>query len=157
MNPDYEKRLELEIDRELKRLPEVAAPPTLGSRVFRALEARASLPWCRQSWQMWPLALQTASMGIMLALFAGLCFGGWELSHAQSVAAGAHKLGGWLAEASALWNSLNAVLGALVLVAKHLGTGFIIGCLVAVSFGYALCMGIGTVYVRLAVASRVNS
>ena len=154
MNAEYEKQLETAIDRELKALPELAAPRTLGPRVMRALEARANRPWYRQSWQMWPQALQTASLAVLLALFAGLCFGGFEFSHARSVAAEAHKLNGWFAGVNVLWSSLNAVLGALVLVVKHLGTGFMIGCLVAVGFGYALCMGIGTVYVRLAFARR---
>ncbi len=35
-----------------------------------------------------------------------------------------------------------------------LGTGFLIGCGVALALGYATCLGLGTVYVRLGFARR---
>jgi hypothetical protein len=39
-------------------------------------------------------------------------------------------------------------------VVKKLGTGFIVTCLVAAGIGYAMCVGLGTVYFRLAFAKR---
>src|SRR5258705_4824538 len=86
MNLEYEKRLENEIHRELKKLPELIAPRTLISRVMAAIEARLRLPWYRQSWQVWPLPLRAVSLVILLALFGGLFFRGLKFSHAEAVA-----------------------------------------------------------------------
>ena len=61
MNSEYEKRLEAEIERELKGLPELTAPGTLVSRVMAAIEQRADRPWYRQPWQAWPVALRAAA------------------------------------------------------------------------------------------------
>jgi hypothetical protein len=54
----------------------------------------------------------------------------------------------------ALGNAVGAVLGAGLLAVKHFGTGFIVAALVALVLGYAMCLGLGTVCVRLAFARR---
>jgi len=72
MNSDYEKRLEAEIDRELKALPELRAPTTLLVRVRSAVAQRAAVPWYRQSWQMWPMIWRVTAMAVLLASFGGL-------------------------------------------------------------------------------------
>jgi len=154
MNPEYEKQLEAEINRELKGLPPLVAPATLISRVLTAIENRVSLPWYRQPWPAWPMALRAVSLLVLLGAFGALCFGGWKVSQAQSVLAAMHTFTGWFSGASSLWNALNALGGSAIVVAKHLGTGFIIGCLVAVALGYGLFVGLGTFYVRLAFARR---
>ena len=51
-------------------------------------------------------------------------------------------------------NTFNVLVSAAVLVVKKLGTGFIVTCLVAMGIGYAMCVGLGTVYFRLAFAKR---
>jgi hypothetical protein len=45
-------------------------------------------------------------------------------------------------------------LGAGLTEVQSLGTGFIAGCLAAAALGYAMCVGLGTVCVRLAFARR---
>ena len=40
------------------------------------------------------------------------------------------------------------------LMALTIGTGFIVACLVTVGTGYAMCIGVGTVYYRLTFAKR---
>ena len=154
MNPEYEKQLEEAISRELKALPPLIAPATLISRVLGAIENRVALPWYRQSWPVWPLALRAASLLILLSMFGLLCFAGWKVSQAQSALAAMHAVAGWFSSASTLWNAMNALGAAAIVVANHLGTGFIIGCLVAAVIGYGLCVGLGTVYMRLALARR---
>jgi len=154
VNQEYEKRLEAEIDRALKGLREMPAPRLLVSQVMAALEQRARLPWYRQPWQMWPLPLRVVSLLILLAVFGGLCFAGWKLPHTAAFAAAIHRIGGWFSGVTTLWNALNVLMGALVVTVKHLGTGFMIACLAALAFGYAMCVGLGTVYVRLGLARR---
>ena len=154
MSFDYEKRLEAEVDRELKRLPELTAPQTLMLRVTAAIEKRPSLPWYRQSWQMWPLPLQAASFVLLMALFGLLCFGTWKLSHAESFAAAMQPPLNWLSGLGAIWHVLTVVLNSVALAVKQLGTGILIACAAALAMGYAMCVGLGTVYLRLALARR---
>src|SRR5881296_1039288 len=121
MTPEYEKRLEAEIDRHLKRLPELQAPVTLVSRVMSAIGHRASLRWYRQSWQMWPQPLRAASLLALMALFCGICFASWKLMQAESFVVAAHTLGDWFASASALFHALSAVAGAALAALRSFG------------------------------------
>ena len=154
MNFEYEKRLEAEVDRELKGLPELMAPHTLVLRVMKAIQARLGLPWYRQSWQMWPIALRAVTLVVLLALFGGVCFGTWKLTHLESFAAAMQRTGVWFAGFGAIWHAAGALLNALILALKNLGTGFLIACFAALAIGYALCVGLGTIYLRLGLARR---
>jgi hypothetical protein len=92
MKPDTQHELESQVDRVLKGLPEVPAPRTLLPRVLAAVRARAALPWYRQSWQVWPMPLQVATMFVLVASFGGFFFAAWELSRAAGYAAVSRKL-----------------------------------------------------------------
>ena len=154
MNPDYDKQLEVAISRELKALPELAAPGALAGRVMAAIEQRARVSWYRRSWQTWPVALQASSLVVLLALFGGLCFGGWQLSQTGTATLALHRAGGWFSGLGVIQNTFNVLVNAAVVVVKKIGTGFVVACLVAVGTGYAMCIGAGTVYFRLAFAKR---
>jgi hypothetical protein len=154
MNLEYEKRLEVEVDRELRALPELPAPRTLISRVMMALENRVILPWYRQGWQRWPVGLRAVSFVALLALFGGICFGGWHLVHSEGFGAGMQKVGNWFSGVTVLWKAVTTLVTAIVAVVKNLGTGFILGCLAALALGYAMCVGVGTLWVKLALAQR---
>jgi hypothetical protein len=154
MNPDYDKQLEAAISRELKALPELAAPGVLANRVMATIEQRARVPWYRRSWQTWPGTLQAASLVVLLALFGGLCLGGWQLSQTGTAMLALHRVCEWFSGLGVIGNIFNALVNAAVLVVKKLGTGVIVACLVAVGTGYAMCIGAGTMYYRLAFAKR---
>jgi ABC-type amino acid transport system permease subunit len=154
MNSNNDQQLESAISRELKSLPELATPASLANRMLAAIELRRNVPWYRRSWATWPVALQVASLAAMLVLFGGLCFAGWELSHAQAVSQAAHHVGQWFSGLNTIGNLLNILAGSLALVVKKLGTAFIVACLVAAGLGYAIFLGLGTVYFRLAFAKR---
>jgi len=154
MNLDYEKTLEAEIDRELKTLPEISAPGTLISRVMARIELRAALPWFRRAWDTWPGPLQGVFLVAMLALFGGLCFGGWEASHTATFGLAVHKIGGWFSGFGALYSALNALAGAIFAMIKQINSAILIGFLFAAGLGYAIFLGLGTMYVRLAFAKR---
>ena len=64
------------------------------------------------------------------------------------------EFGGFFTGVSAVWSILHALLAAVVLVAKHLGTWFMVGCGLALALGYAIAVGLGTACVRLAYARR---
>lgn len=154
MNSEYEKQLEREIDRELKSLPELSAPGTLARRVMTAIEQRHELRWYNQPWPSWPLALRVAALALLLTMFGGLCVASWQLTKAAGVSAAAQEVADLFSGLATLWNIVNVLLGAVVVVFKHLGTVFIIACGLIVGIGYAVCVGLGTACVRLALARR---
>src|SRR5579863_5367029 len=128
MNSDYDRELELEIDRELKQLPQWKAPATLSRRVMLAIEQRRALRWYNQPWQNWPVALRVGALALLSIMFGGLCVASWQLTRAAGMSAAMQEIGGLFSGLSMVWNIINVLLGAIVLVAKHLGTGFIIAC-----------------------------
>src|SRR2546421_12791596 len=116
MDPNYEKRLEEEIDRVLKGLPELSAPRQLVLNVLAEIEQRARLPWYRQSWQTWPVALQGVSLAILMAVFGGICFSSWKVMQAPGFLSALHHASNWFSGFSSVWNTLNALFGASLLV-----------------------------------------
>jgi hypothetical protein len=154
MSSEYEKKLEIAIDHELKTLPEIAAPATLVSRVMAAIELRRALPWFRRAWHTWPGSLQGLFLVTMVALFAGICFGVWEASHTATFGLAIHKVGGWFSGLSALYTALNALAGAVVAIIKQINSTVLMALLCAAGLGYALFLALGTVYFRLAFAKR---
>ena len=149
-----EQKLEAMIDRELKGLPEISAPPTLIGRVAAVLEDRGYVPWYRKSWLFWPVPVRAASLALLLAVFAGLCFAGWHFSHVATMAASADKITQSFSGATSLWEAALTVLGALNLVVKQAGTGLIVGVLIGMGLIYSMMVGLGTCYFRLAIARR---
>jgi hypothetical protein len=154
MNPNDDQQLESAIRRELKALPELTAPAAVANRVLAAIELRLNVPWYRRSWVTWPAALQVASLAAMLMLFGGLCLAGWELSHTETIMSAMHRAGQWFSRLNTIGSMFNILAGSVMLVVKQLGTTFIITCLVAAGLGYAIFLGLGTVYFRLAFAKR---
>jgi hypothetical protein len=161
MNSHDEKRLvaaqaELEaaVERRLKALPELRAPATLLPRVMAAIERRTAPAWYRRAWQTWPLALQAASLAVLVALFAGLCLGAWQLTHSSGATAATHEINGWLAALDMVWRTLGVLGAAALLAVQRLGMGFIAACVVLALVCYAVSLGLGTVCLRLAMTRR---
>ena len=149
-----EQKLEAMIDRELKGLPEISAPPALVRRVTAALGERVHVPWYRKSWLFWPGPVRAVSLAFLLAVFAGLCFAAWHFSHVATMTASADKITQSFSGATSLWEAALTVLSALNLVVKQAGTGVIVGVLVGIGLIYSMMVGLGTCYFRLAIARR---
>ncbi len=154
MNENENLRLEAAVDRELKALPSLRAPQSLLPRVMAMIERHVVLPWYRRAWQTWPLPLQVVSMLVLLAAFAGLCFGSWQLVHAPAVASAASEASGWFRMLSRAFNTVGVLANALALAVRSLGPLVLTGIAVALLLGYAACVGFGTLFVRLALARR---
>ena len=154
MNPEFERKLEAEIDRALKSLPELPAPLTLAPRVRQMLEQRIRVPWHRRPWQSWPVTPRVASLAVLLAMFAGLCLGGWQLQRVHGYDLLGQEFAGFTAGLGRVWNVLDAIAGAFRLIVKGLSTPFLLACLGAFGFAWAACLGLGTLCVRLAFARR---
>ena len=149
---EEQRQLERQMSRMLKRLPDLEAPATLMPRVLQAIAQRRLVPWYRTPWQNWPTPLRLCCLLVLISAFGGLCLASWQLTRAAGTAEVMRELGHTFAGVTVVYNVLNALLGAMVLVAKQLGTAFIFGCLAALGVGYALCVGLGTIYVRVALS-----
>lgn len=157
MNSNYDKRLEAAISREMQALPELTAPDAVANRVMAALAQRRHVAWYRRSWATWPVALQTASLVVMLALFGGLCFAGEKILPTETITQAMQHAAHWFSGFSAVGNFFSALANSVLLVATKLGTVFIVACVVAAALGYAMFLGLGTVYFRLAFAKQQPS
>jgi hypothetical protein len=154
MHSEFEKRLEEQIDRELKALPDLPAPATLSRRVLASIQARVRVPWYRRAWQTWPIGLQAASLALLLALFGGLCFAGWQLQRMHGYDLVLQESGSLFSGVISLCDAFLSVCGALVLVVRKLGNGVLIAGLAAMGLAWAACLGLGTACVKLAWARR---
>ena len=154
MKPDPDQDLALQVDRALKALPELPAPAALSQRVMAAIHARTALPWHRQAWSTWPAWAQTVAFLLLAGLFAGICLAAYKLPEVAAVAALQHQVSAWFAVLNAGWAAVGALGTAVSHAVSHCGTALLTGCIVALVFAYLMCMGLGTVYVRLALARR---
>ncbi len=154
MNTNHEDPLAALIDRELKSLPPLTAPAALAPRIMARLAAQTEAAWYRRAWPTWSPALRAASLLVLLALFGGLCFAGWQATHAASVTAAAGKLSGGFALVSLAANTLSALGNAVVQVGRHLGPGVVVAAVTVVLLSYAACMAFGSFYFRFAFARR---
>jgi hypothetical protein len=154
MNPNHEPELETLVDRELKSLPPLPAPPSLAPRILAVIAACAEAPWYRRPWPTWPLALQGSSLAILLALFGTLCLGGVKLFQTEAVTETSAKVGGVLSVFELAWRTLGLLRDAGLQVIQHVGSGYVIGFAVVVLMAYALCLGLGSACVRFAYARR---
>jgi hypothetical protein len=154
MNPHDEKQLEAVISRELKALPNLRAPRSLATRVMATIEQRQAVPWYRQAWQYWPLPLRAVAVLVLVASFSGLCFLSWQFVRTPDFAAASSRVGSLFGSLGVIWNALGVLISALFLAVKNVNPALLIGCGVALALGYAMCLGLGTVYVRLGFARR---
>jgi hypothetical protein len=153
-NREQEQELAARIDRELKSLPPLIAPPSLAPRIIARLAAQAEVAWYRRAWPTWPEALRVGSLTVLLVLFGGLCFAGWQASHAPSVTAASEKVSGAFALVTLAANTLGALGNAAAQVMRHLGTGAIVAAIAIMALAYAACVAFGSFYLRFAFARR---
>lgn len=145
---------ETRLDRELKALPDRAAPRTLIPRVLAAIEARACLPWYRRPWWEWPLPFQVLSL---LGLSALLGLATWLLIHAGDIGLTVSVPGevqSLLAPVAPVWSALSALAGAVASVLRGLGGWVVLAGGGFCAVMYLSCIGLGTACYRLAFNRR---
>ncbi len=154
MKPGQETQLEKLIQRELKTLPELPAPATVADQVMAAIARRAQIPWYHRSWAEWPGALQAMSLVVMLVLFAGLCLAGAHVPQTRLAGDAAHQANRWFAGLDVIGNTLKVLADSAGLAFHQLGSGLLVAVAVAAGVGYALCLGLGTLYCRTVFLKR---
>jgi len=153
-NDKYQQQLEEELQRELQGLPELKAPQTLSRRIMGAIAARAALPWYKLPWEYWPTPLRVATLACLLTAFGGVCFASWQLTRAAGFSTAMQEVSQVFSGVVALWNALTAIVSALVVVLKHLNTAWLVAIGLSCALGYAACVGLGTMFYRIAFAAR---
>jgi hypothetical protein len=151
MIPPSDPKWEAQIDRLLKDLPDLAAPPGLVARTMNALAQPVPARWGARPWQAWPAGWRMAFL-VLTSCALAVVFTGWRMAVPGVEAAALPWLSRWAADAKCLWNTLAALTGAVPLVVQHLGAGFTLACLLVGAAAYAICIGFGTLIVRFACA-----
>ena len=135
------------------------APATLLPRVMGVIRAQASLPWYRRSWQTWPLPLQ-----IVLVLGLTLSFGGLYLVAAQIPQSSlvlrlSGEIQAGLALAAVIWNALGALAaaGERLIRSLSISPAVVAGCCATLVLGYVACLGLGAVYLKLALTRKKDN
>ena len=67
-----EDKLAEELDRELKRLPDLPAPESIAANVLSTIKRWESRPWWQRSWFEWPMTLRYASIGLFIVALFGI-------------------------------------------------------------------------------------
>jgi len=157
MSDEIESKLEQQIERELRALPDVPAPRTLIPRVRAALAAGDQRAWWRRPWLTWPVPVRVFS-SIVLALSAGAVWYGcnvlWDACQGASYVAHASR---WFGLFALIANSLVTLGRALVVAGQSAGQQFLLyGAAVCLAM-YAACVGFGTIFYRMVCPSRPRS
>jgi hypothetical protein len=147
-NRDQERWDEV-LDRELKALPDLAAPEPLLSRIMDAVRERSTRPWWRCSWQEWPPGLQAVALLVFLAA-AGV------VSYLGAVAVGEIQMVGLesvlgsrfepIRDGLELWST---VWRAGMLVFKAGGQQLLLLTVLFVFGIYLVFVGVGTTWTRM--------
>ncbi|HKS38930.1 MAG TPA: hypothetical protein VJW76_17175 [Verrucomicrobiae bacterium] len=150
MDNDKEKQLEELIHRELRNLPEVAAPPTLLHRVMLAVHENARRPWWVRSWVNWPLGMQMISLAVLLAsagLVSYFLGAAWDGFNVTSMSSRVVESFAWL---KPIWEIVSALVGAAAVMLRVTGQQFLLIGAAIVVLAYVTCVALGTVCVRMA-------
>jgi hypothetical protein len=109
LDTEHARRLAAYLDQELKRLPDLPAPPTLLPRVLAAVRLQAKPVWQRP-WVTWPVALRVGFLATAAALLLAVGFLGQALLSGVSV----QPLVSRLSESLAFLDPALKLAGALV-------------------------------------------
>jgi hypothetical protein len=155
MRDDYEKQLEAAVRRELDALPELAAPAGLGERVLRRIQQQAApAPWYRRAWPAWPVALRVTSLCMLIAGFAAISVAVLQIPHTGLFASVSSSLSDMLDRLAVIGRTFDVVVNSLKLALGGLSALHVAVLAMVGAVCYAVCVGVGTVYYRLAFVQR---
>lgn len=140
MERKFDPTLERVIHQELKRLPAVKAPARLSARVLEAVRARQALPWWQQSFWHWPSLARAVFLLLVGFIAVSLTGGTW---FASEVAAD-----GTVAKTVAEY--LSPLTNAFVVMWRSFLQTLALWALALAGVLYLICVGAGTLFVRLA-------
>jgi hypothetical protein len=154
MESNPQKTLEDLIHRELSKLPERPAPETLVPRVLAKVQARQQKRWWQRPWPQWPWAAQLASLPLMLASVAAALFAVsvlWKLLLGYTDLLTVSQAVESMAD---VWDFFGVLGNAALMVARSVGQQWLLLALFVPVSMYLACVGLGTLWYRLALSRR---
>lgn len=148
------EELEQFIHQTLRSLPDRSAPRSLEARVLAAIEARASLPWWKQSYAQWPLAARCAFLVASGAMAAVVLLATvWVMSGAEGayLAATLTREFAWITRISAAVVGIGEFCAVLL---RSIPPVWLYGGLAALAAVYATLFGLGATAYRTLYANR---
>jgi hypothetical protein len=149
MSPEYEKKLEERIHRELARVPERVAPVNLAASVIAAIKAREARPWWRRPIPEWPRLNRFAFVGMMVAVVACALAGlvqVWPQDIIQEIPAQAAAA---VAPVRPVFSVAETLGRAGALLLQSISNPWLIGVGAALFFAYLSCIGMGMAWYRV--------
>jgi hypothetical protein len=149
-----DSNLENFIHQTLRSLPDRPAPRSLESRVLAAIEARASLPWWKQSFAQWPVAARCVfvllSAGLVkLALMATVwAMGGFQASEIASTVSTQFS---WI---EAIRGAIRGTGESFTILLRNIPSFWIYGVLAVVAGLYATLFSLGATAYRALYSNR---
>lgn len=154
MNTEDENRLEAEIDRELKTLCDLKAPPGIVSRVMMAIDRPRKSAWYLLPWPDWHPALRGAALAVLVAVFGAASLAVWQISRAMHWGPAEQHLAASFSPVGGLWRALRVVGITFYSTVRALPTGLVLVWAVAAGAAYAFCAGLSTAVFKFAFARR---
>ena len=149
MKPHDDQKLEQLIHHTLRSLPDRRAPRSLESRVLAGIAARQALPWWRQSFAHWPLAVRAAFFVLAGGLAAGLVLLG-----ATGSADSLHAVRGLLAPVAQVRAVATFVADLGATVFRSIPPFWLYGAIAFIAALYAALLGLGATAYRTLVVNR---
>lgn len=150
-SPDELEKL---IHQTLRSLPDRRAPRSLEGRVLAAIAAQAALPWWKQSYARWPLAVRCAFLVVSGAIAKAVIMATvWAMSGAEGAQLVRTVAGefAWVSRLSAAVTTLGD-FGALLL--RSIPAPWLYGGLAGFALLYATLFGLGATAYRTLYANR---
>ncbi len=146
LNSDPDSKLEQLISRELKKLPDLQAPPALLRNVMARVRTFSAQPWWQRPWIQWPIAARVAISAILIGMVTGLSVMTLPVPTLGSVAARVQEQ---LSSMTSLFGLCVTLIRAAMLVFTSIPSTAVwaIGVMIAVM--YAAFLGFGTVLYRV--------
>lgn len=146
--------LEKLIHQTLRSLPAHRAPRSLESRVLAAIEARASLPWWRQSFTQWPVAARVAffvgSAGVAKLMLMAIVWAMAGFDSTQYATAFSSQFA-WIENAAAV---VTAIFDFCAMLYRSIPPLWLYGGLAFVAVMYTTLFGLGAAAYRTLYAQR---
>lgn len=149
-SPESEQNLERFVSAALRDLPARRAPRVLEQRVLAELARRAALPWWRQSFTHWPVAMRGVFLVASAALATALVWALAGLDTTRVIDAFAADFA-WIATARGVAESI-VNFGAMIV--RGLSPVWLYGGAIAFIALYAALFGLGTAAYRTLYANR---
>ena len=157
MKPEDHLKLAELIHRELRSLPNRPAPSTLLPRVLVRLQAQPSLPCWRRPWTTWPPPLRWLSLAMMLAAATAISVLGAHAWQALEVRPWFSFADRFFSASAPLREGLETLASASIILIGIIRGHVLFWGTVIGSLMYLSCVGLGTVFLRVALPSKLRN